>query len=61
MTVEQQIKNPQYVINSLTNQVAMLAQEKALRDAIITEQQLEIETLKKEIEELKKKDDKSAK
>jgi len=34
------IKNPQYVINSLSSQVATLAQEKALRDAIITEQQI---------------------
>jgi peptidoglycan hydrolase CwlO-like protein len=47
------IKNPQYVINSLSNQIASLAQEKALRDAIITEQQQEIQELKKQIETLK--------
>ena len=47
------IKNPQYVINSLSNQIAALAQEKALRDALITEQQQEIQELKKQVEKLR--------
>ena len=47
------IKNPQYVINSLSNQVAALAQEKALRDAIITEQQQELTEVKKELDNLR--------
>lgn len=42
--------NPQYIINALTNQIAQLSAEKAARDAIITEQQQEINDLKQKLE-----------
>jgi len=42
--------NPQYIINSLSNQIAQISAEKAARDAIITEQQQEINELKQKLE-----------
>ena len=44
--------NPQYVNNSLLNQLAQKAMEVAERDAVIAEQQKEIELYKKKVEKL---------
>lgn len=39
--------NKEYVTQSLINQIATLSLQIAERDALITEQQIELETLKK--------------
>lgn len=39
--------NQDYILQSLVNQIASLSMQLAQRDAIITEQQLEIDALKK--------------
>lgn len=39
--------NQEYISQSLVNQIASLSMQLAQRDAIITEQKLEIEALKK--------------
>lgn len=39
--------NQDYILKSLVNQIATLSMQLAQRDAIITEQQLEIDALKK--------------
>lgn len=39
--------NQDYILKSLVNQIATLSMQLAQRDAIITEQQIEIDTLKK--------------
>ena len=44
--------NPQYVNNSLLNQLAQKAMDVAERDALIAEQQQEIELYKKKVEKL---------
>ena len=44
--------NPQYVNNSLLNQLAQKAMDVAERDAAIAEQQQEIELYKKKVEKL---------
>jgi uncharacterized coiled-coil protein SlyX len=47
--------NKDYVINSLTNQIASLSQANAIKDAIITEQQAENKQLKDTLEKLENK------